>query len=103
MAQGKVISQGPVEDLLRQGATTVLRLDDPSRAEPILTTVPWIDRVERDGEALVLTMAPERSFDLGRVLAAQGLIVGEMRQSDQNLERVFLEMTSEPEVAVAAD
>jgi ABC-2 type transport system ATP-binding protein len=101
MAQGKVISQGAVEDLLRRGETTVLRVDDPSRAERLVGDIPWIERIDRDGETLLLGMAAERSFDLGRTLIDHGLIIGELRQSDQNLERIFLEMTA-PQ-ATAAD
>ncbi len=94
LAAGRVVARGEVETLLAQGATTLLRVVDPARAEPVLRAVPWIERVERDGDCLVFAMPPDRAFDLGAILARHGCIIGELRQQERDLERYFLDVTN---------
>jgi ABC-2 type transport system ATP-binding protein len=95
LSHGRVVAQGDVDELLRQGATTLLRVDDPARAAALLRGVPWIERVERDGDALVLAMPADRSFALGHLLAEHGLVIGELRRQERDLERYFLEITGD--------
>jgi ABC-2 type transport system ATP-binding protein len=93
LAGGRAVAQGEVATLLSQGAQTVLRVDDPARAEATLRQVPWVERVTRDGDALLLTMPDDHAFALGRILAEQGLIIGELRRQERDLEQFFLAMT----------
>ncbi|HEX5505854.1 MAG TPA: ABC transporter ATP-binding protein [Thermomicrobiales bacterium] len=94
LAQGQVVAQGAVADLLRQGAQTVLRVDDPARALALLRAVPWIEAAARDGDRLLLTMPADRDFALGGLLADQGFIIGELHRQERDLERYFLEITA---------
>lgn len=93
LAKGRAVAQGEVATLLSQGAQTVLRTDDPIRAEMVLRGVAWIEGVTRDSDTLLLTMPPDRQFALGHVLAEHGLIVGELRRKERDLEAFFLSIT----------
>jgi ABC-2 type transport system ATP-binding protein len=93
LAGGRAVAQGEVATLLSQGAQTVVRVDDPARAEAVLRQAPWIERVAREGDTLLLTMPDDQSFALGRLLAEHGLIIGELRRQDRDLEQFFLAMT----------
>lgn len=93
LAQGRAVAQGEVAELLNQGAQTVVRVDDPGRAETLLRQTPWIERVEREGETLLLTMPQDQAFALGRLLAEHGLAIGELRRQERDLERFFLDTT----------
>ena len=93
LAGGRAVAQGAVATLLSRGAQTVLRIDDPARAEATLRQVPWIARVARDGDTLLLTMPDDQTAALGRILAEQGLIVVELRRQERDLEQFFLAIT----------
>src|SRR5690349_2942186 len=93
LAGGRAVAQGEVATLLSQGAQTVLRVDDPARAEATLRQVPWVERIARDGDTLLLTMPDDHSFALGRLLAEHGLIIGELRRQERDLEQFFLAIT----------
>lgn len=95
LAQGKIVAQGEVATLLSQGAQTVLRVDDPTRAEALLRRADWIERVSREGDTLLLTMPDDRALTLGRLLVEHGLAVREMRRQERDLEQYFLTMTGE--------
>jgi ABC-2 type transport system ATP-binding protein len=95
LADGRSIVQGDVATLLRQGTHTVLRLDDPPRAEALLAQLPWIERVTRDGDTLLLVLPDDHVAMLGRFLAEQGLVVFEMRRQAYDLEQLFLSITAD--------
>jgi len=95
MAGGRIVAQGTVETLLREGAVTVLRVDDPARAEAILRRTPWIVRITREGDAFVLEMPDGDAFMLGRVMAEHGIVIGELRRQERDLEQFFLDMTTD--------
>jgi ABC-2 type transport system ATP-binding protein len=95
LAQGTIVAQGEVATLLSQGAQTVLRVDDPARAEALLRRATWIERVAREGDTLLLTMPDDRAFTLGRLLTEHGLAVGELRRRERDLEQFFLAITGD--------
>jgi ABC-2 type transport system ATP-binding protein len=93
LAGGRAVAQGEVTTLLGQGAQTVVRVDDPARAALVLREIAWIEEVAREGDSLLLTMPPDRQFALGRVLAEHGLVIGELRRQERDLEGFFLAIT----------
>jgi ABC-2 type transport system ATP-binding protein len=93
LAGGRAVAQGEVATLLNQGAQTVLRVDDPARAETVLRQVPWIEHIAREGDTLLLTMPDDQTFALGRILAEHGLIIGDLRRQERDLEQFVLAMT----------
>ena len=62
LAQGQIVAQGEVATLLSQGAQTILRVDDPTRAEALLRQANWIERVTREGDTLMLTMPDDHDL-----------------------------------------
>lgn len=95
LAQGRAVAQGEVTTLLRQGAQTILRVDDPLRAEAMLQQVPWVECVTRRDDILVLTLADQHVSALARLLAEQAFIVLEMRRQERDLEQVFLTLIAD--------
>jgi ABC-2 type transport system ATP-binding protein len=95
MAGGRIVAQGTVETLLREGAVTVLRVDDPTRAEAVLRRAPWVAGMTREGDAFALEMPEGDAFALGRVMAEHGIVIGELRRRERDLEQFFLDMTTD--------
>lgn len=95
IANGRSVAQGEVAALLRYGAQTILRVDDPQRGEVILRHVPWIESIAREGSTILLTMPDDHAPALGRLLAEHGLIVLEMRRHERDLEQLFLTITGD--------
>ncbi len=95
MAGGRIVAQGTVETLLREGAVTVLHVDDPARAEAILRRAPWVAGITREGDAFVLEMPDGDAFMLGRLMAEHGIIIGELRRQERDLEQFFLDSTAD--------
>lgn len=93
LAKGRPVAQGEVAALLSQGAQTRLRVEDPARAEVVLRDISWIERIDRDEDVLLLTMPDDHAFALGRVLAEHGLVIGELRRQERDLEQYFLSIT----------
>jgi ABC-2 type transport system ATP-binding protein len=96
LAQGQIVAQGEVATLLSQGAQTILRVDDPTRAEALLRRANWIEHVTREGDTLMLTMPDDQALALGRLLTEHGIAVGELRRQERDLEQFFLTMTGGP-------
>ena len=95
LAKGRAVAQGEVAELLSQGAQTILRVEDPARAEAILRRVPWIEQIASQGDTLLLTMPDDHAFALGRLLAEHNLVIGEMRRQERDLEQFFLAITGD--------
>ncbi|MCM8747757.1 ABC transporter ATP-binding protein [Thermomicrobiaceae bacterium CFH 74404] len=93
LSQGQVVAEGDVEELLAQRTRTALRVDDPPRAIELLSEVEWIERIEQEGDLLLLTMPSERQFELSALLHAHGIAVGELRVQSRTLEEFFLDVT----------
>jgi ABC-2 type transport system ATP-binding protein len=96
LAEGLMVAQGEVTHLLRRGAHTRLRVDNLPLAERLLCEAAWVEGVVRDGDALLVTMSGAHDLTLGRLLAANGLIVLELRRQELDLERLFLALTGQP-------
>jgi ABC-2 type transport system ATP-binding protein len=95
MAGGRIVAQGTVETLLREGAVTLLRVDDPTRAEAVLRLLPWIAGITREADTFTLEMPEDDTFTLGRVMAEHGIAIGELRRRERDLEQFFLDMTTD--------
>ena len=93
LSQGQVVAEGDVEELLAQRTRTALRVDDPPRAIELLSEVEWIERIEQEGDLLLLAMPSERQFELSALLHAHGIAVGELRVQSRTLEEFFLDVT----------
>jgi ABC-2 type transport system ATP-binding protein len=95
IARGRCVASGRVADLLR-GTTSQFRVavanDAAGNASSVLTAAGFSGGWDHDG-ALVVNVAPERSYEVTRALANAGLYVSELTPVSRSLEDVFLELT----------
>jgi ABC-2 type transport system ATP-binding protein len=87
---GRVVTEGPLEDMLSAAATWVVTAD-PDSARAALTAAGI--GVQKDGGRLLI--AEEDGSRVVRVLAAAGIYPSEVSPARSTLESVFLGMTRE--------
>jgi len=91
---GRLIAEGPVDELLRRGRGVRVRVDgDGARAAELAAALPWVAGVERDGDVLRVQAPAERAAELNAHLARAGVAVAEIGAAGGNLEAFFLEVT----------
>ena len=106
LQQGKLLKQGNVQELLREGKRLVVRLGTPEetgQTQIILQQASqqemnWIAGVssgndKHDLPALFVDAPVERSQEITALLARHNLFIAEMYQSEASLEEFFLELT----------
>ncbi len=86
--QGRLVAQGPLEQLLGGGLTRVVA-DDPEQAMEVLDAAGF--HVTRDGATLLVDSSD--GSGMVRALAAAGIFPGEVRPERSSLETVFLGIT----------
>ncbi|MCX6003750.1 MAG: ABC transporter ATP-binding protein, partial [Chloroflexi bacterium] len=91
--QGVVIANAPVKELLSQGNQLQIRADNMEQATAILSNLPWVESVKREGDYLVIDVPRDRGADVNRVLAEKGIFVAELVNRTTSLESVFLQLT----------
>jgi ABC-2 type transport system ATP-binding protein len=99
LKDGRLLFQGPLDDLLRRYATPGWTVSLRSPVEPVITALqdePWVIRVERVGAAVVSVRA--RSLEdgergLAAVLASTRARVVSLVPDSLDLEPIFLELT----------
>jgi len=91
--EGVMLACAPIHELLAQGQTLQIRVDDPARAADILGGLPWIDSVRRENDYLIVS-APEGSASrVNAALAEHGIYASELVGHGVSLESVFLQLT----------
>jgi len=88
--RGKVIAQGPVDELLHRGKMLQLRVSDSERAAGLLRQVEWVKTVEMADDCLFVEAEEEKFPDVNEVLVNAGIRVWEMKKSVGSLEDFFL-------------
>jgi ABC-2 type transport system ATP-binding protein len=96
LQQGKIVTQGDVQQLLRGSDALELDVTDGDRAEQVLRTLDWLGDVERDGNRFVVGAPRDRAHEISRALAEQQVYLSELRPRASTLEEFFLEVTGEP-------
>ncbi|MGH8946837.1 MAG: ABC transporter ATP-binding protein [Acidimicrobiia bacterium] len=86
--QGRLVAQGPLDNLLGAGTTRVVA-DDPEAAASVLAAAGF--QCSRDGMSLLVDSAD--GSGLVRALAAAGIYPSEVRPVRSSLEAVFLGIT----------
>jgi len=92
---GRLLTQGPVVDLLRQGEALELQATDTEGAVRVLNGLDWVRSVTRQDGRLVVEAPRERAAELSRALAEQQIYLSELRPREGSLEDFFLEVTGE--------
>ncbi len=91
--EGVMLACAPVHELLAQGQTLQIKVDDPTRAAAILSDLPWINSVKRENDHLIVD-APEESVSrVNAALAEHGIFASELVSRGVSLESVFLQLT----------
>ncbi len=93
LQQGRVVVQGPVQELLGQRALIQVRVTQTDAAAAILRAVPWITEVTRQDDHLLVAAPVERSADVNEALAHADIYASEIRPHEESLERYFLDVT----------
>ncbi|MDD4322274.1 MAG: ABC transporter ATP-binding protein [Dehalococcoidales bacterium] len=88
--RGRVIAQGPVEELLHRGDRLEIKVNDINAASLLLADVPWISTIETDEEYLYITADEAKHPDINEMLVRSGIKVFEMKKSSNSLEDFFL-------------
>ena len=98
---GKLISWGPVDELIASGRHSVMvRSDDDERARSVLSGIAFVTGVGRSEQHKALDVAvadisDERLIAINRTLIEAGVGVAEIWRESESLEDRFLELTAD--------
>jgi len=95
LKQGRLLTQGQVTTLLRQGQVLEMQVTDPDQALQVLQRLEWVESVKRQDDRLVVEAPRERAAELSRALAEHQIYLSELRPRHSSLEEFFLEVTAE--------
>ena len=95
---GRIVAQGPMEDILRRTPVTLIRANEPDRAEALLMEtfgprILSIRRKEDDADVLRVETQTECAAELNETLVKNGFAVSLLENEPDRLERIFLELT----------
>lgn len=95
---GKIVAQGPMEEILRRSPVTLIRTTGPDRAETLLKEtfgprIHSIRRKEDDPDVLRVESESECAAELNETLVKNGFAVSMLENEPDRLERIFLELT----------
>ena len=94
---GRLVAEGTIEEMRSRGGHALLIRATPlDQARRLVEAVFSRDRVSEQDGVLSLQVDPSHAASINRRLVADGVDVSELRMSEQSLEDVFLELTSEP-------
>jgi ABC-2 type transport system ATP-binding protein len=91
--QGMVVADAPVKELLSHGNQLQIRVDSIEKATAILSSLPWVKSVKREGDYLLVDVPRDSGADVNRALAEKDVFVGELVNRTASLESVFLQLT----------
>lgn len=90
IAKGRIITSGPLKDLLAQeGATTQVRSDDPALG-PAIERAGGRVSATTDGALSVAGLDPRQ---VGQIAASAGIALVELRAVERTLEAAYLDLT----------
>ncbi len=98
---GRVIAQGPIGELVADGAgELIVECDDAERALALLAGEPTVRDLRREAGALRMKLhGPEQAGAINARLVEAGVVVTRLEPVRHSLEERFLEMTTRLEVA----
>ena len=91
--EGVMLACAPVHELLAQGRTIQIKVDDPARAAAILSGLPWINSVKRENDHLIVDAPEESASRVSAALAEHSIFPSELVSHGVSLESVFLQLT----------
>jgi ABC-2 type transport system ATP-binding protein len=94
MAGGRLIAQGPVDELVGAATSMVVEVDDPARAAVVAGSVDGVDGVEVTESGLKVRADADARAELVRALVLAGLRVDRVAPQ-RGLEETFLTLVGE--------
>jgi len=91
--EGAMIACAPMHELLTQGQTLQIKVDEPEQAAAILTSLPWIKSVKRENDYLFVDAPKESASRVNKALAEHNIFASELVSGNVSLESVFLQLT----------
>jgi len=91
--EGVMLACAPVHELLTQGQTLRIQVDDPARAAAVLGDLPWINSVKRENDHLIVAAPRDSAAQVNAALAEHGIFASELVSHGVSLESVFLQLT----------
>ncbi len=92
---GKLLFEGPIEQLVHAERAFRVRADRAERAREVLSGLPAVTRVGVEDGFLAFEAEPEAIPEVNRALVQAGVRVYEIGPGAKTLEDVFLEMTKD--------
>jgi ABC-2 type transport system ATP-binding protein len=98
---GRVIAEGPIEELVASGAgELIVECDDAERALALLAGEPSVRDLRREAGVLRMKLrGPDQAGEINAQLVQAGVVVSRLEPVRHSLEERFLEMTTRLEVA----
>jgi ABC-2 type transport system ATP-binding protein len=93
--EGRLLYQGPVEDLIAKDKWIKLRIDRITEAYELLLKDPQLSLTRNGDQSLYVKMADEQIPQVNALLVQHGFRVMELSPQRQTLEQVFLNLTQE--------
>jgi ABC-2 type transport system ATP-binding protein len=93
--KGRVITQGPVKELLNRKRLLQIQATQTDKAFDLLSGQEWLKNISRNGERILLEVDPESAYKVSAFLADKGIYLIEMKYTENTLEGLFLELTGE--------
>jgi ABC-2 type transport system ATP-binding protein len=95
--RGRVVAEAGIDDLRSRhggGHRLIVDVDDPAALMARLAGAPWLQAVDRDERAVVLTVSDmdAAARDVPAVVAAGGLALHRFEADEASLEEVFVEL-----------
>ncbi len=94
MAAGRLVAQGPVDELVGNGASVVVEIDDADRAASVARDVAGVDGIRVEDGALIVHAALDARAELVRRLVLADLRVSRIAPQ-RGLEETFLALVGE--------
>jgi ABC-2 type transport system ATP-binding protein len=96
MNRGRLVADGTVSDLIGAASGSVyVEVDDRTRAEALLSSLPLVARVRPQGDGLVVDLRDGRRSDLAAAIVQAGIRL-ETISPTHRLEDAFLELLEAP-------
>lgn len=91
--EGVMLACAPINELLTEGQTLQIKVDNPEQAVTILTSLSWIESVQRENDFLIVKAPKDSASQVNKVLAEHNIFASELVNRNLSLESVFLQLT----------
>ncbi len=96
LSHGRLVVQGNVDDLVNSLAEEkiLLRTTDNAKAIELISKLDWVTDVTSKEKSILVSLPPERSAEISKVLSRSAVYVTEMTSGQMSLEEYYFKITS---------